>query len=133
MTYHRKQPSGYFPYGPLASFLALDANLPLHTAPKGVWCVDCHEGACLTDTRIGELIGASPSMVLYWRLHGRLIREDMADNIACRLGTHPSLIWTDWEAATAAAAADDLERDAARRDRLNTAARRRRAEQKVAA
>ena len=43
---------------------------------------------------LAEVLGVSRRTVQRWRKEG--IPEHYADKLACRIGTHPSLIWETW-------------------------------------
>lgn len=51
-------------------------------------------------TEIADELGVSTSTVHHWRGGRRRLSEELADQLAIRIDSHPLLIWgPDWEAA----------------------------------
>lgn len=57
---------------------------------------DAIAGYCYTDQDLANELGATHRQIYRWRAHG--ILADRADELACRIGHHPILIWHElWE------------------------------------
>lgn len=56
---------------------------------------ECFGRARSVDADIALEAGVSQRQVQRWR-RGALLRAYDADRIACRLGLHPCLLWSDW-------------------------------------
>lgn len=47
------------------------------------------------DDDIADAIGVNRRTIQRWR-HGAFLTIPQADRVACRLGLHPCLLWSDW-------------------------------------
>lgn len=87
--------TSHLPFEPLERHLRLQWGTPTvadiggaGAADHGLWC----------DRQAAVMLDAKPNTVTQWRKRG--VRAALADDLACRAGTHPLLVWgDDWVGA----------------------------------
>lgn len=86
---------GRFDPGPVLRHLELSVPPPAGKFNEAGNRTSLRLDARPIDRDIAVVIGVTTRTIQRWR-HGALLTISQADRIACRLGLHPALLWSEW-------------------------------------